>query len=421
MNTGRVGKSSPEAREGTAAHSLMEMYFTKGIKPEEMIDRGIVVPGQNGEPDETVYVDEEMADSIHLVIAEVEKRRMPDTRFLFETEMDLSVINPNDPLLRENGGTADIIIFNYYFRVIHIIDLKYGKGVAVAGDDPQLMDYGVLAVANYPHPDGEGWKWVETVVVQPRMFSEAERVKPFYHPIANIVAYTKTIMESMQAAYAPDAPLVPTDKGCRWCLAAADCPALASKALSIVQTKFTPVVGQSLVGDKIPDLRTMPVFVPPEQLTPEQIGIVLERRDAYDAWANAVEKRAVQLLNNGIHIPAPNSAGFTLAPRKGNRKLVDIDATVEVLKTLGVAEDDMYQPRKLKSPTQIEATTKSHPNGKAIKALLTPLSGNPELDLGKKTLVFRPLGEPQLVPVSDQNPPVKPRFQPNQPIQPVLH
>ena len=165
-----VKVSTPAQLEGSAAHKVAEESL-KGIRaPEEWLGRDIRI-----DTGESFRVDEEMVDSVALYVDEIVSRESDATVRLIEQRMTLSVLDPTDPLMAENRGTGDCVVIDPAARKLSIVDLKYGKGVMVAGDSPQVRNYALMAMlAN--NVQG-GWAEIETVIVQPRAFSERERVK----------------------------------------------------------------------------------------------------------------------------------------------------------------------------------------------------------------------------------------------------
>ena len=171
-----------------------------------------------------------------------------------------------DPLLAENRGTADWLIVDRLRRRLTVVDLKYGKGVMVPGDSPQLKDYALMALVSVGV--GGGWETVETVVVQPRAFAEAERVKSAtFTPAGLMDAFLPALVGAMEESLDPKARLTP-GKWCRWCPGAGPdergqpvCPALADRAPDalcdelLVRLSAHPEDDICLLAVAVPDAR----------------------------------------------------------------------------------------------------------------------------------------------------------------------
>ena len=103
-----------------------------------------------------------MDDYVSFVIGEIEeaKRQCVDPVFSVEQKVDISDYVP------DCFGTADMVIVTD--KLVHIIDLKLGKGVPVyAEKNPQLMIYGlgVLEIAEMLFPV----EMVRLTIFQPRL------------------------------------------------------------------------------------------------------------------------------------------------------------------------------------------------------------------------------------------------------------
>lgn len=146
-------EESPYAAEGSAGHALAEHLIKKHLKQ------------QTRRPVSDYYSDdllEAVDDYVSFVVSEIEaaRKECPDLIFSVEQRVDVSDYVP------DCFGTADMVIVTD--KLVHIIDLKLGKGVPVyAEKNPQLMIYGlgVLEIAEMLFP-------VETVrltIFQPRL------------------------------------------------------------------------------------------------------------------------------------------------------------------------------------------------------------------------------------------------------------
>ena len=390
-------RSTPAQLEGSAAHKVAEEAL-KGVRqPDEWTGRQVVLSMTDG-----WFVDAEMTESIELYLSEVaEREEAGHTERYIEHKLSLSAIDPSDPLLAENRGTCDCVIVNRRTGKISIIDLKYGKGVMVPGDSPQLKNYALMALISFGM-DG-GWKEIETVVVQPRAFSEGERVKPVsFAPIDLIDGFLGEIVGAMEEALDPNARLS-VGKWCMWCQAKDICPAYKEVALNLARDAFAavPLFGASNPGTAlpVPVIGTAEAPRPPAApgtvvlpsavvLDPGDIATILDRFALYDAFKKAVQQRAAQLIQAGVTVP-----GWAVEARSGNRRFaepaeipaafVELGATGKdipsLLRAAGVQTSGMFTEPELRSPAQIEK--------------LMPKERRGLMEL----LVKRPLGEPTLV------------------------
>jgi hypothetical protein len=374
--------------EGSAAHVVAEQAL-KGIRqPDEWTDR-LVQLDQGGM--EGIFVDEEMTDSISAYVADVLSSNAPGVEILVEQRLSLSALDPSDPIFAENRGTGDAVILDHFNQRIGIKDLKYGKGVMVAGDSPQLKNYAVLAVLAHPETV---WKEVELTIIQPRAVQESERRKSFiFDPADLMMDFLGKLLEAMHIALGDDPPLK-TGKHCRWCPAkdAGVCPAIQTEALTIARDAHTvlPVMSALSNMGPIPErihIATLDAIVPPNvdpgtillplaaAMGPDDIATVLDRRHLYDIWIQSVEERACSMIEAGMKVP-----GWGMYSRSGNRRWKAEPAETETaLREIGVKTIEMYTSPKMLSPAQIEKKLKP-----AARALLEPL-------------VERPMGAPTLM------------------------
>lgn len=388
----RERTSSVYAREGTAAHALAELCLKEGIAPEEMVDRTVFV---REDKSDAWRVDEEMASAVQVYLNEIAERWEPGCDQFVEYKMSLEHLDPSYPLLAQNRGTGDGVILNYKRRRVTIADLKYGRGVAVSANAPQLKNYGVLTLVSFPIAGG--WKEVETLVVQPRLADERDRVKSVVHDAADLMTtFLGELVGAMDAALDPDAALTPGDH-CRWCPAKTICPAVRDRALNLARDAFEsapPMTSGSLLGPLPTEVfvgtveeprpavpsRDVVVLPPGPALSNDDIATILNRAPIFDLWLTGIKQEAVRRLETGSPIP-----GYKLVAPSGNRRWAgeDRNATIDALRQLGLNVGDVMTDPALKSPAQVEK--------------LLPKDKRPALT----GLVERPLGAPTLVSSAD--------------------
>ena len=120
------------AEEGTAAHALAEHKLKRNLK------RRSKRPVSDYDCDEMEEcTDEYVAYAMEQI--ELAKQNCKDPVVLIEQHLDYSVYVP------EGFGTGDLLIVAD--GTLTVIDLKYGKGVAVDAEwNPQMMLYGLGAL-----------------------------------------------------------------------------------------------------------------------------------------------------------------------------------------------------------------------------------------------------------------------------------
>ena len=117
-------------------------------------------------------------------------------------------------------------------------------------------------------------------------------------------------------------------------------------------------------------------------MTPEQMADILEIAPLFIDWFKDVQKYAYEQALKGMHIE-----GFKLVEGKSNRIISDPDGLYSALQNMGYKDDDIFEPRKMKGISKIEA-----------------LVGRKLFNEVLSDYVIKPQGAPTLVPLSDKRP-----------------
>lgn len=346
--------SSPYAIEGTCAHRLAELLLNgaDGFPAEEaakVISAGV-------DPDSLVEPVRVYVDYVRSLGSEI----------VTEVSLDISLIT-KEP---EARGTSDAVVFSE--GVLHVCDLKYGKGEPVSADgNPQLAIYAGAALAAFGFL-GE-IREVCMHIVQPRLNSisiwrvSVDELMAFLAGVTGAGARCLRLLDEYQDPDTVPAEFFqPCAKACRFCRNRGKCTALAYYALSAA-------------GLDLPDY-TRPTVDGPH------LAWLLGKVDLISSWVKAVEKYALEALTAGVDVP-----GFKLVQGKaGNRKWTDESKAEKLLKAWKVPADFRYV-KSLISPTQAEKLLK-------LKTLTDEqwdeLCG----------YVSREPGKPTVVPASDKRP-----------------
>ena len=328
--------NSVYAEEGTAAHALAEHKLKRCLK------RRSKRPVSDYQCDEM----EECTDGyVAYAMEQVELARQEckDPVVLIEQRLDYSAYVP------EGFGTGDLLIVAD--RVLTVVDLKYGKGVAVEAErNPQMMLYGLGALELF----GAIYD-IDTVrmtIYQPRL----ESVSTWEISVSDL-------MEWVEKELKPKAALAISGEGefrsgswCRFCKAKDTCRARAEEFLRLAQMEF-----------KAPAL-----------LTDDEVAEVLKVADELARWSADVYAYAQdEAVSKG-----KKWAGFKLVEGRSCRKYTDEEEAAEAAVAAGYT--DIYK-RSLIGITEMEKLM-----GKKRFAEV----------LGK--LVYKPQGKITLVPESDK-------------------
>jgi hypothetical protein len=217
-----------------------------------------------------------------------------DTIVLYEAhekKYSLSFIYP------DMKGTADSVLVLRNVKTqeitLHVVDYKFGKGVAVdAFENYQLIMYalGVLQDVEVSSKI-KGNLRINLHIVQPYIrnsnweLTDVEQLKFLGH---SAIERYKEIAEN---CYKPDAPRVADKDACQFCKAKATCPALAS---------FVPNTKTKL-----------------GELSDEQIATIYDNKDLITMYLKSIEEHIKNKLEQGSFM------NYTLKPKLSNRKWND--------------------------------------------------------------------------------------------------
>ena len=271
--------------EGTLAHKVAETVLSLYLKSEDDI---IYMLHQTLNSDQDLAMEKEIDrilkevdPYIDFVIEEYKNAITThgQASLLLEQRLDYSDYAP------EGFGTGDAILL--YADTIEVIDLKFGKGVAVdAEDNPQLRLYGLGALGTFgPIYD---FDTVRMTIHQPRL----DHVTTESLPVTELVAWAENeVKPRALLAYEGKGEYVPGGH-CRFCKAAAVCRARAEENLTLMRLDF-----------KNPDI-----------LSDEEIAEVLLQAEKLAPWVSAVQEYALDQALKGVDFP-----GFKVVEGRSNR------------------------------------------------------------------------------------------------------
>ena len=128
------------------------------------------------------------------------------------------------PGMTKVWGTADVIVFDHHDRVVAIIDLKFGAGIAVEANAIQLQIYALLAAQQYgASPDG-----ITVYIIQPRREHVRGPLRSHHLTTDDLSQLVGRLNAAVQATEAPDALRI-AGSWCRFCAAAVSCPEYRSQ------------------------------------------------------------------------------------------------------------------------------------------------------------------------------------------------
>ena len=350
---------SKYAQEGTEAHELAEIklsYALHQINDEQYAAKfdAFIMKSQYYNEEFNEYVNKYIIEVMNIIKLDYENERVGvylEERVKFED------------IVPQGGGTSDVVIVGKDF--VHIIDLKFGKGVPVSAiGNPQLRLYALGAVKS--HLRECICREVRMTIIQPRLDDITTDSLSISELNDWALNYVKPRAE---LAIAGQGDLVPGEH-CKFCKCRGKCQALADKQLAVAQAEFEEVVVQNKI-------------LQPCDMTPEMIAKALQIAPLFIDWFKEVQNYAARAtIMNGLKIP-----GYKLVEGRSVRQLINPEAIKEKLCTNGYAEDDYMKPREMLGISGLERNI-----GKSVFANLCG------------EYVVKPVGKPTLVPESDKRP-----------------
>lgn len=330
---GRESPDSPYAAEGTAAHEMAERCLNEG-------DRDALLYVGETAANGHVFT-EDMAAAVQVYIDAVwaEVDAAPDAHLHVEQKFALA---------DDMGGTNDALVYTPSRKRLAVFDYKHGVGVSVFADNnAQLKFYAVGAALSN--------KWalrdIELVIVQPRAF-DADKYGPIRtwqtDPV-ELIDFSNEITNAVQAAM-----LVTTlgdahenlkaGEWCKFCPAAAACPAREKEFLAKADLQFGSIV--DITKEDLPAVDTMDT---------ERLSRILAAADLLNDWIGQVQAEVTRLLlDEGVPVP-----GWKVVEKIARAKWVESDEKIAAYLALAhdLNEDDL-RPRKLVTITEAERQIK---------------------------------------------------------------
>ena len=288
----------------------------------------------------TPYFNEDFEENVDNYVLYVRSQVGDGDTPLFEQRVDFSDWVP------DGFGTADVVILSKHS--IRVIDLKFGKGVPVhAKDNPQLRLYALGAYSKFKE-DYPDIKEVSYTIHQPRLDS----ISSDGTSIAKLVDWANYFVKpKAKKAWSGTGDFLPGE-WCQFCRAKAQCRARSDFNNEIAKLEFRE----------------------PALLSDDEFSMVLSKASQLRTWTNDVEEYALTRAVEQNIIPS----GYKLGTTVTHRKITDQTLAATVLVEKGMSEEQLWEPKKLKSLATLEKINKQ----------VTTYLGD---------LIKRPEGQPKLV------------------------
>ncbi|HJW82415.1 MAG TPA: DUF2800 domain-containing protein [Acidiferrobacterales bacterium] len=314
LSAGLGSSSSVFAAEGSAAHELAAKCLENG-NDADVYGGGWEYDSHKGD------ITDEMTDAVQVYLDAVRGDSVDNDGApirLVEHKFHLKELH------RDLFGTADCVQVWPGAKLLRIYDYKHGAGVPVdVESNPQLLYYALGTLLSYKKPITD----VEIIIVQPRCPHTDGPVRRHRIKAVELLEFEADLMDAVRRTELPDAPLK-TGEWCRWCPAAALCPETKRIAQAAAKSEFSSA----------------------SPYDPAELAATLELLPMLEGWLSSVREFA---YGEALHGRTP--PGYKLVNKRPTRKWKIDDHTVEMeLGRIGLAESDIYAPRKVQSPAQIE-------------------------------------------------------------------
>ncbi|MEH1740119.1 DUF2800 domain-containing protein [Fusobacterium varium] len=260
---------------------------------------------------------------------------------MVEKKVDFSSYVP------DGFGTADCIIIAD--GVLHVIDFKYGKGVAVSAENnPQMKLYGLGAYLEYSFL--YAIDKVKMTIVQPRL---DEVISEYEISVTELMEWAEEIVKPLaEKAYKGEGTYI-AGNHCKFCRAKATCRERARMNLEVAKFDFKE----------------------PALLSDEEVGEALKQAQDLAKWAEDLKDYALAESLKGKLIP-----GWKAVEGRGSRVFTDNEEALKVLIGSGIDETMLYERKQL-TLAQIEKVLGSKQFKELVGNMVEKSPGKPTLVL----------------------------------------
>lgn len=351
--------SSDASEEGTLAHEIAELYLRHALgefNKRTLTNRLAAHKKHRLFQQEIIEYVEQYVTWIMEQYNEV-KALDATAYMLLEEKLDYSRYAPT------GYGSVDVLIIAGMIGRIHVIDLKYGKGVLHHADtSTQLRMYGLGALEKYDII--YDFSQVDLSIYQPRVknFSTHSMDKDeLVHWGENVVMPTAELAFNGEGEFC-------AGEHCKYCKIESNCTARAEYYLALADREFT-------------DLESIPT------ISPEKRAEILPLLSGFAEWIKKFEENCLtEMLSGRIVIP-----GYKIVDGKSSRSYPNVEGLVSTLVAAGFDKASLYKEPELITIGSMEKLV----GKKKFGELAAPFAVYSE-------------PKPALVPESDKRPAVTP-------------
>jgi len=349
LSEGIEETTSVYAHEGTVCHEVSARCLKENLTADDF----------SGETIDGVYMESELIEAIQMYIDEVRGQTK-------ELGVKGGKIEHTVEITEDCWGMLDAMMWNDEWLLI--ADAKFGKGVIVEGDTPQMKVYAIGAMKWLQMEYSIAPQKVKTLIIQPRTVNP---IRPVEYTREELIKwYMKVLRPTMEAVKNGAVKCVPGETQCRWCPAAGVCTVQAEFAIRETEQAFKPYT----------EVETPPPPAPDPLM--DLIGMA-NLRKAFGFirdWMNNIDARLLEEAIKGTEIP-----GLKLVRGRANRKWKVSDSQIAAF--LKQHQVEPYE-EKLLSPAKVEKE----------------MGKKKSEGVGLANYITTPLGAPTLVDETDKRP-----------------
>lgn len=346
------------AAEGTVAHEIHENGLVTGNNAAAYIGAVMTVDGFK------FTVTDSMADAVQTSLDYVRDRIACHEEWGYTVELRVEVRASLEYLGIPglDGGTSDIVLLVWDGDTLiemEVIDYKHGAGVAVEAEhNTQALCY-ALGSAKPVEKHITADTNICITISQPRAIHREGPIRVWEVTVKELFNWEEDeLVPKAEATLEPDAPLVPSEDGCRFCKAAGQCPALYNKTQEIAIADFAE--------DKFPD---------PKVMSAEQKRTILDHADMLRSFVVAVENQVKLEMDHGSK---DYDTGYKLAYKTVHRRLTEDAKDPDFSPLYDYLEEEDFYEQKLRPLGDIEKALKKHMKPKEVGKLMATLTEKPE-------------------------------------------
>lgn len=269
-------------------------------------------------------------------------------------------------------GTGDVFIISADGKTLIGIDLKFGMGNRI---DAQNNEQGMIYLGAALRQFGLIYNFEKFVFIinQPRLHHVSEwefsreQLETFLDEVKFRADFILRVLKG-ETKFIPEQDLTPGEKQCRFCRAAAICPALAKHVLAVAADDFVDLTA------KVP-AKFNNALSKLETIDNQKLSWFMQNTGLMEDFIKAVRAKTEAELFAGRDVP-----GYKLVEgKRGNRKWIDETAAEDAMLELAEIEGDIYTQEVI-SVSKAEKLFKKEPKKWAkLHEFITQNEGKPSV------------------------------------------